>query len=310
MGCICGAAPEIGALCRTCAREIEPCQGLIPDHIHSRVEASAAAAWVVDGFGGAHPIAAKTVIGRSYAGELVVLAGSVSRDHAELRCTEAGWVIRDLGSRNGTFVDGVRTQGTVALPARARLAIGDVALWFLAHAMTAPAPRLAMATGGAAGGGAGGVIRYRLVYAGIELSLVVGDDQSAGGALLWRPVGSETWTERGLAPLEFQLLRTLCSRAHDEAASPSPIRGCVPTKRLARELPFQSKFANQENVRQVVLRVRGVLADVGAHGVLAVAPGRGYYLASEVALGGREAARLSRIADREHASAASVISER
>ena len=92
--------------------------------------------------------------------------------------------------------------------------------------------------------------------------------------------------ERSLAPLEFQLLRALCIRAHEESSSPSAIRGCVPTKQLVSELPFQSKYANQENVRQVVMRLRGALAEVGARGVLAVAPGRGYYLACPVSVVG------------------------
>jgi hypothetical protein len=38
-------------------------------------------------------------------------------------------------------------------------------------------------------------------------------------------------------------------------------------------------------VRQVVLRLRNVLAEVGAGGILAVAPGRGYYLACKVSAG-------------------------
>ena len=80
-------------------------------------------------------------------------------------------------------------------------------------------------------------------------------------------------------------MRALCIRAHEEAASPSTIRGCVPTKQLVNDLPFQSKYANQENVRQVVLRLRGVLTEVGVGGLLAVAPGRGYYLASPVTVG-------------------------
>ena len=65
------------------------------------------------------------------------------------------------------------------------------------------------------------------------------------------------------------------------------MRGCVATKQLARDLPFQSKYANEENVRQVVRRLRGVLAEIGADGVLAVMPGRGYYLACPVAASGR-----------------------
>jgi hypothetical protein len=276
----CGAAPEVGALCRRCAREVAPCDGLIPDHVRSTVDATGTAAWLVDGFGGAHAVGARCRIGRSHDGDLVVLASSVSREHAELARGDAGWTVRDLGSRNGTFVDGTRCQGRASVPARAIVKVGDVALWFLAEIREPPRGPV-MATGGAGGG----VVRYQLVHGSAELCLVGGADPAAGGALLSRPIGGDAWSERGLAPLEFQLLRALCVRAHGEAAAPSAVRGCVPTKQLARELPFQSKYANEENVRQVVRRLRGVLTEVGAGGAVAVAPGRGYYLACGVALG-------------------------
>jgi hypothetical protein len=136
----------------------------------------------------------------------------------------------------------------------------------------------------ATGGGGPGLVRYELRFGGVELCLFGGGDPAAGGALLSRAAGAVAWTERGLAPLEFQLLRVLCIRAHAEVAAPSVVRGCVPTKQLARELPFQSKYANEENVRQVVRRLRGVLAEVGAEGMVAVAPGRGYYVTGEVTI--------------------------
>jgi hypothetical protein len=282
MGCLCcGAAPEVGALCRPCAREVAPCDGLIPDHLRTALEPTGAEAWLVDGFGGAHAIGARCRIGRSHDGDLVVLAGSVSREHAELTRGDAGWMVRDLGSRNGTFVDGIRCQGRTPLRPRALLKVGDVALWFLAGVSHDPPPAPVMATAGAGGG----LVRYQLVFGGVELCVVGGGDPAAGGALLSRPVDGEAWSERGLAPLEFQLLRALCVRAHDEAGSPSAVRGCVPTKQLARDLPFQSKYANEENVRQVVRRLRGVLTEAGADGVLAVAPGRGYYLVCGVTAG-------------------------
>jgi hypothetical protein len=288
MGCLCcGAEPEIGALCRSCASELGTYDGLIPDHIHSRTDSNEAEAWVVDGWGGAHALAPKTAIGRNHDCELIVLASSVSREHAELVQTEDGWMVRDLGSRNGTFINGVRAQAAAALPTRALLKVGDVTLWFLAEIFSEPPGRPTMATGGIDGR----LVRYQLVVRDIELCVVVSDDTAGGGAALFRPVGAETWSERGLAPLEFQLLRALCMRAHEEAGSPSAIRGCVPTKQLVAELPFQSKYANQENVRQVVLRLRGVLAELGMAGVLAVAPGRGYYLACNVTLAGLTGSR-------------------
>jgi hypothetical protein len=278
MGCLrCGREPEVGALCRGCAFEIEPPDGLIPDHIHSRIDSTDALAWLVDGFGGAHAIGAAATIGRSHDGDLTVLASSVSRDHAELAHGEAGWTVRDLGSRNGTFVNGARCQEATALPDRARLKLGDVSLWFIAEVVQEPSQLPSLTSDGK-----GTRMRYQLERGDVELCIVVGDDRSAAGTLLWRPMGSAVWSERNLAPLEFQLLRALCLRAHDEAGSPSSIRGCVPAKQLVSDLPFQSRYANQENVRQIVLRLRGVLAEVGAAGILAVALGRGYYLACRI----------------------------
>ena len=270
----------MGSLCRACAQDAAPCEGLIPDHIRSNVDTTEAAAWVVDGFGAAHAIAARTGIGRSHEGELVVLASSVSREHAELRKTDAGWHIRDLGSRNGTFVDGVRAQGRAVLGERTLVKIGDVALWFLAEVIHEPVKPASMATASAGGG----LVRFNLTPGSVELCLVGTTDMGAGGALLSRANGADGWTERGLAPLEFQLLRALCSRAAEEAGSPSAVRGCVPTKQLARDLPFQSKYANEENVRQVVRRLRGVLGEIGVESMLAVAPGRGYYLSCPVSV--------------------------
>jgi len=284
MGCLCcGARTDVGSLCRSCAQAVAPCEGLIPDHVRSAVAPTDAEAWLVDGFGAPHAVAEKTAIGRSHDGDLVVLAASVSREHAELRRTDAGWQVRDLGSRNGTFVDGARCQGRVPLAGRAVLKVGDVAMWFLPDAVHEPVAAPAVETGSAGGG----IVRFVLQHGAAELCAVGGSDAAAGGALLARAAATEAWTERALPPLEFQLLRALCQKAAEEAASPAAVRGCVATKQLARDLPFQSKYANEENVRQVVRRLRAALAELGADGLLAVMPGRGYYLACPVTASGR-----------------------
>src|SRR5688572_3087742 len=45
-------------------------------------------------------------IGRRGENDLRLVGSDVSRDHAEIARTEAGYVLRDRGSRYGTFVNG------------------------------------------------------------------------------------------------------------------------------------------------------------------------------------------------------------
>jgi HD-GYP domain-containing protein (c-di-GMP phosphodiesterase class II)/pSer/pThr/pTyr-binding forkhead associated (FHA) protein len=68
-------------------------------------------------------------VGRLDSLEVVLDDTSVSRFHAELRATDRGWRVGDLGSTNGTRLNGVRI-GTGQWPLRVRdlLQFGEVAL--------------------------------------------------------------------------------------------------------------------------------------------------------------------------------------
>jgi hypothetical protein len=59
----------------------------------------------------------------------------VSGEHASLRWTDAGWQVRDLGSRNGTFLGAERLEsGRTSLLFRgARLRLGASPAWTLVH---------------------------------------------------------------------------------------------------------------------------------------------------------------------------------
>jgi hypothetical protein len=57
------------------------------------------------------PVAAgRVLLGRSSACELVFADDTVSRRHAELRVVDGRWMLRDLGSSNGTWVNGRRVM--------------------------------------------------------------------------------------------------------------------------------------------------------------------------------------------------------
>src|SRR5689334_24346448 len=68
-------------------------------------------------------------IGRLDPLEIVLDDNSVSRYHAEIRATDRGWRVRDLGSTNGTSLNGVRLgNGQWPLRPRDLLQFGDVAI--------------------------------------------------------------------------------------------------------------------------------------------------------------------------------------
>jgi two-component system, NtrC family, response regulator GlrR len=79
--------------------------------------------------GGAHSLVLtqRAVLGSAAGVDLRVLDREVSRIHAELDPTDRGTWIRDLGSRNGVYVEGIRVTGAL-IPEGARIRVGSTEL--------------------------------------------------------------------------------------------------------------------------------------------------------------------------------------
>ena len=69
-------------------------------------------------------------VGRADYNDVVVPDPSVSTSHAKLQRREGVWVLVDLDSTNGTFVDGERVKGEAPLAPGAMVRLGDVQLVF------------------------------------------------------------------------------------------------------------------------------------------------------------------------------------
>lgn len=91
-----------------------------------------------------------THVGRGAHNEIVIADESVSDSHAKLQRREQGWFVVDMGSTNGSYVNGTRVSGDAPLAPDAELRFGGVKLRFEPAAVTADA-----------GGGTRVIVKYR-----------------------------------------------------------------------------------------------------------------------------------------------------
>ncbi len=70
-------------------------------------------------------------IGRAPTNHIVVKDERCSRSHAEIFLTDDHWIVRDLDSRNGTFVDGKRLDGDYQLRPEDEIRIGAFQMKFV-----------------------------------------------------------------------------------------------------------------------------------------------------------------------------------
>ena len=68
---------------------------------------------------------AEIVIGRGVECDVVIKDAKASRKHCRLVRKEDGFLLEDLGSKNGTFVDGKRISEQIAMKPQQTFKIGD-----------------------------------------------------------------------------------------------------------------------------------------------------------------------------------------
>jgi hypothetical protein len=81
------------------------------------------------GAGSEHPVDGELILGREHStADLVIPDPGVSRRHARVLPQNGGVIVEDLGSSNGTYVNGERISGPVELAAGDEVQLGDTIL--------------------------------------------------------------------------------------------------------------------------------------------------------------------------------------
>lgn len=88
---------------------------------------------------------AETVIGREPSAGVYLDHPSVSRRHARISIESAGATLRDLGSRNGTFLNGRQVEGPAKIHHNDVIGLGPITLIF--HIARAPTSTQSMSSG-------------------------------------------------------------------------------------------------------------------------------------------------------------------
>lgn len=91
-------------------------------------------------------------LGRAELGQGDAQDGQISRKHLRLELDGAGWRVSDLGSRNGSFVRGVRFEGTVPVASGNVVRVGGALLLLLADTLDFHRYGLGMRDGGVIAG--------------------------------------------------------------------------------------------------------------------------------------------------------------
>ncbi len=77
-----------------------------------------------------YPIYGEAVIGRSKSCDIVIAEDFISAKHIRIWLDDGEWYLEDLGSRNGTTVNGQRIRDTVILDPEDEISLGGMKFIF------------------------------------------------------------------------------------------------------------------------------------------------------------------------------------
>lgn len=179
--------------------------------------------YFTDPAGREHPLAGETLtVGRAVENDLVITSKRVSREHARVQRQGRRVVLTDLGSTNGTFLNGERLLAAVELRDGDHVCIGDVDLVFHDPESThldTPFPDLDLDI-------TAGIVRMDrqvIALSPKEFALLAYLHERAGQICSKDDIGAAVWPEYQESVYDYQienLVRRLRSRIEPDPANP------------------------------------------------------------------------------------------
>lgn len=146
------------------------------------------------------PAGRTLVVGRSSACDVPIRDLTVSRHHGEVEAAATGLRVRDLGSTNGTFINGVRISEGVASPGT-RVAFGKVIFQVMEERATGGLAE----TGDGGDGGQVAILDQMRAQGPTDIAALLASESDAAAAGHPLRVGGETPAERRAAALALLL---------------------------------------------------------------------------------------------------------
>lgn len=180
-------------------------------------------AQLIDPTGRSHSLTNETtIIGRVAENDIVITSKRVSREHAQVR--RDGWrlILEDLGSTNGTFLNGARLAQAAQLRDGDQIKIGDVAFTFFDPDVThQDSPLVEMEIDVAAG--VVRIDRQPVTLSPKEFALLAFLDERHGQVCSKDEIGTAVWPEYEEGVFDYQienLIRRLRTKLEPDPAKP------------------------------------------------------------------------------------------
>lgn len=264
MGCIvCGRdEPLETTLCSSCIQKLDTPQSMCAEQVYS-VSSEQCQCSLIDGWGRIHNIPNVATIGRELdENDIIVLHKSVSRQHAQIVKKRDDWYVQDLKSTNGTFADQEKVLKTQRIEFDSVVKFGEVAFFFTEKKNAENPPRDSQL---------GRTAPSSLFGPDKRLELF-GPKGSGGGIVR---IDEDLIT---LSTSQFELVLVLAQRLSQDKNEPMAIRGFIRSAELIYEISWDTAHPSDDNVKQLIRRIRQSFARAGYENIIESRQGMGYRL--------------------------------